>query len=777
MKERGFQGLAALGLVFFCRPLFFGQTFFYRDLYLYFLPIRKLGAELLRAGEWPLWNPWLHGGMPFAADIMNSAFYPAQLLYLVLPAERALSVEIAAHVVLSSLAAYALARVLGLRPAAACVSGLVYGYCGFTLSQANLLLRLLAQPYIPLFLLFWHLFLVERRRRWLLLTLACGVLQVFAGAVESVAFTFAVALGWALVLPAERKTRLRRAGWWLAVGIGCAGLTAVQLVPGVEMVGQSQRGEGLEVEVVGTHSVDPRRLPEMVIPGFLGRVDRAGDGAYWGGRIVDSGFPLVLSLYAGLVPVALAAAAALRRSRPLDRYWSALLLLSLLLALGRLLPFFAAAHHWIPGFQLFRYPVKYLTLGILPLALLAGRGFEVLFGRDRDAAGRRPLVAAWGVAAVLLLVVLSWRRLHGFAAVMEEFFFDSSGDHITAGLQGPLLQVLGVWLGAVLIYQMFCLRARPWLPWVLVAFIAWDLTSAGAPVNPTMPADRLRQVPPVAELALRGLGDGRLYRDPPPGSLALVAPTDEVSWSVRWNQEILRYFLGAWYGLPMIYHDDINGLAPSRVMRLERAVASVPWEEKLPLLSAASVRRIVTHEDLDLPGIERLAAIENASGTPFFLYRNGFAADRARLVTIVHPAASLGEAIGAMLSPGFDPRVHAVLEGFSPPPLPPSGPCAGAAAVETVAATVLRRVLTVDSECAEALVLSEVWYPGWEARVDGRRVPLLRANAAFQAVWLEPGSHRVELRFVPRSLFWGLAVSALTLVALTVALTVPARRV
>ena len=58
------------------------------------------------------------------------------------------------------------------------------------------------------------------------------------------------------------------------------------------------------------------------------------------------------------------------------------------------------------------------------------------------------------------------------------------------------------------------------------------------------------------------------------------------------------------------------------------------------------------------------------------------------------------------------------------------------------------------------LVLSEVYYPGWRAYVDGAEEPLLRANYAFRAVYLEPGLHEVRLVFAPTSWKVGLLVGA-----------------
>jgi Bacterial membrane protein YfhO len=65
------------------------------------------------------------------------------------------------------------------------------------------------------------------------------------------------------------------------------------------------------------------------------------------------------------------------------------------------------------------------------------------------------------------------------------------------------------------------------------------------------------------------------------------------------------------------------------------------------------------------------------------------------------------------------------------------------------------------------LVLSEAWYPGWTATVDGSPAPVLRGDWALRAVPLPPGRHRVDLRYHPGwlPLGGGVTVAALLLVA------------
>jgi hypothetical protein len=58
------------------------------------------------------------------------------------------------------------------------------------------------------------------------------------------------------------------------------------------------------------------------------------------------------------------------------------------------------------------------------------------------------------------------------------------------------------------------------------------------------------------------------------------------------------------------------------------------------------------------------------------------------------------------------------------------------------------------------LVLSDQWYPGWTATVDGKPAAILRGDVALRAVSLSPGAHRVRFRYEPRWPLNGLAVLA-----------------
>jgi uncharacterized membrane protein YfhO len=73
-------------------------------------------------------------------------------------------------------------------------------------------------------------------------------------------------------------------------------------------------------------------------------------------------------------------------------------------------------------------------------------------------------------------------------------------------------------------------------------------------------------------------------------------------------------------------------------------------------------------------------------------------------------------------------------------------------------------------------VILDPFYPGWTATLDGKPVPILRADFAFQAVAVPAGRHELRLTYRNRWVGIGAAVSLGTLALLLAALAVRARR-
>ncbi|MBN1286987.1 MAG: YfhO family protein [Anaerolineae bacterium] len=136
------------------------------------------------------------------------------------------------------------------------------------------------------------------------------------------------------------------------------------------------------------------------------------------------------------------------------------------------------------------------------------------------------------------------------------------------------------------------------------------------------------------------------------------------------------------------------------------------------------------------------------------VYENRRAQPLARVVPRAVSTAQPMEAWDAIHAPNWDPGTVVYVE---------DGPASAGGVgghVEPVAYEPGRLVYAVEVSGPAYLVLSEVYYPGWRAMIDGEPAPIYRANTAFRALYIDaPGAHTVELVFAPPSFYLGAAVS------------------
>jgi hypothetical protein len=79
-----------------------------------------------------------------------------------------------------------------------------------------------------------------------------------------------------------------------------------------------------------------------------------------------------------------------------------------------------------------------------------------------------------------------------------------------------------------------------------------------------------------------------------------------------------------------------------------------------------------------------------------------------------------------------------------------------------------RMSLAANTTRPSLLVMSEVTFPGWRAKVDGQEVELLRADYLLRAINLAPGKHDVDIYYRPRTLVVGAAITIATALILLV---------
>jgi hypothetical protein len=124
---------------------------------------------------------------------------------------------------------------------------------------------------------------------------------------------------------------------------------------------------------------------------------------------------------------------------------------------------------------------------------------------------------------------------------------------------------------------------------------------------------------------------------------------------------------------------------------------------------------------------------------------------------VVHQAEIIPDSdreIARLRDPHFDPAQAVILADGAPL----AGQGNGEA--QMMVYTPEKIVIQADTDTSSYLVLTDTYYPGWSATIDGQPADIRRADVMFRAVRLEPGAHQVEFEYRPATVYWGSRVSA-----------------
>ncbi|MER2599966.1 MAG: hypothetical protein ABTQ73_10645 [Caldilineales bacterium] len=424
-------GLAAAVLLVYAPLLLTNRVQGAGDAFTYFTPYRAFANAALRAGHLPLWNPYLFMGVPFLANPQSAVFYPLHWPWIGLDAAASLKASLALHLWLTALgSAVYVRRVARLGWAAALTAAFVWSLSGYLGARAGQINQISVAAWLP-WLLTLSAFTAPRPGRrfngvaWAVLAAALG-LHLLAGHSQS---SFIVLMGlllaaiWPLLAALSSQIAARRRGnpvafaraeagaalqhtVLLLAAIGAsAALAALQLLPTLELSALSIRSGGLSWREAVAFSLEPRGLLLTLLPSY---------GENLAARFATPAFGEYVG-YIGVIALLLAAWGLLtaRRGRLSGPRGVALAftVIGAGLALGAYNPLYLLLVRFVPGFDLFRAPARWLMLYTFGVSVLAAYGIEALAARPMRLSWPRGQRVGWVAAALLLsalLVVQQW---------------------------------------------------------------------------------------------------------------------------------------------------------------------------------------------------------------------------------------------------------------------------------------------------------------------------------------------------------------------------------
>jgi hypothetical protein len=856
--------LALMGLVaLFLWKLTFTNLILARgDMFLYFYPNWNYAADAIRHGHLPLWNPYLFMGVPFFANSQTGALYPLNLVLAWLPTTRAINLTIILHLWLAGTGGYIFARrSLGLSRLAAWLGTVTFALGGYLGAQVEHVNQLQALAWMPFLFVFFDLAL----RRWqFVFALATVVtLQLLAGHSQSV-FISLVGLGVYALWPViedivtkrwNARALARRLGVWIGAAMLGALLAAVQLIPTLELARQSMRAGGLTWHEAVSFSLSPAMLLQALLPNYRQTI-LSEYVAYIG----------IIGLALMAIGVKFQISNLKSQNQVTGRAVSIVTLLGLFLALGGYNPIYFWLIKFVPGFNLFRVPARWLVLYAFGAAMLVGVGLDQISNLKSRISNLK-----FGLAILLIVdlffasrpldrnhptapdaltdlrppvaYLLAQADRSRFLSISPIFFEpgDSAelasifADQLSPDAFYDLLiatkhkEIIGPNLS--LYYRLFAADGYDGGVLPLRNYVTFE--SLFVPADKIAPDGRLREnlrdVPDARWLALMNVRyvitdktldawlDDVFYDLQFTTALGISARREaSVAYVPRFEATALgfvSYLQGAVSlpdGTPVarvtlgfadgptqtftlragvdtaegIYtgtvahrqarvgghfvrdHPEYNDYVTRLRFDHPRVVTSIVvrpllMEGQIVVRGAALIdERTGGFQSLVISGRGRFRLVQSGDVK---IYENLDALPRAFVVPQARTAASDANALAAMNDPAFDPATLVVLNGQEAK-AEQVGTRSVPHGADIVSYEPEQVVIETNGESAGWLVLTDAWYPGWRATVDGVPVEIVRADMLFRAVPVPAGRHRVEFVYTPASLPIGTAISMVTLV-------------
>ncbi|HZT22112.1 MAG TPA: YfhO family protein [Verrucomicrobiae bacterium] len=700
------------------------QTFFYRDFGALGYPGAVFTRDCLWRGEWPLWNPYSHCGVPWLAQM--GQWYPPDWLACFLPLPWAKNFLMLAHLWFGGCGMYWLLQRWRLGHFAAAFAGFAFVFNGITLSC------LLWDNYIAA--LAWLPWVtgcaVEAWRqggRWLALAAVTSALQVLTATPELTLLTWLfLGMVWlADVFSGEVQwfTAARRIG---TVVLLAAGITMIQMLPFFDLLAHSQRNSGSADATVW--SMPGWGWANLLVPLF--HCYQAPQGPWF-----QHGQEFLASYYLGIGVLILAIIGAMGARTRIALVAIAMSLFCWIAALGPHGFFYSQIRKVFPLIGIARFPIKFTLPTAFLVPLLAAWGMEHVQGSQNR--NLRRGLAILGVMMLVLMAALLWFARQ-FPLPLDNWNATATNALERAAL---LLMLLS---GIYFLPQLKNPQAHRAVQWVILAILPFDALTHSPQIAPTLPAAVLAPglwqasgKPPV------NLGEARIMITPDAEHQLLYSRVADL------NADFLGKRLAEWYNLNLL--DGLPKVTGAVTLR----PAHFDILEKYLYYTAGGH---CGRELVDFLSVAWLSAPNNPTQ---WQARTNY----LPVITAGQKPVFAGDkkTLAAITAENFDPRQTVYLPKSARAWVNSSHQTA--CVVSNVRFGLNRVEADINATAPALVVLSQSYYHLWHAFVDGKPAALLRANLAFQAVPVPAGAHHLKLIYRDLNLVIGAMLTLLSLTA------------
>ncbi|MCB1582593.1 MAG: YfhO family protein [Xanthomonadales bacterium] len=686
-----------------------------------FLPFFTEAKRQFSQGIFPLWNPYIFAGNPLWANTQSALMFPLNWFHYVLPPPAGFTISVLFKLFLSSFLTYLFVRKIKVEHVPALFAGAAFGFSAFSVFWLN-------HPHtnvvclIPLCFYATERLLDYKNKSvfyWYAMLVA---LTLFAGHVE-IAFLTATACGlyYLIRLLQEGHFALDKILRFLFVYVFALFLAAVLIFPFVEFLFNT----AIWAERSATKQL---HIPP---PGLL--------SIFLGDLFILDGWPKnqigfhAFSPYVGMLTVFFALMAVWKRGRFV---WVFMLLslLSLAVAFGVNPLFFLVKN--TPLFS--HLPLFYFSiLAAFSLSVLAAFGMRICLQK---------MFKLKNKLMVVLIVMISLGLLHSFwmPNELEPFLEDKN-----LLLESVRFELILAMLAMMVLIVLLCFSAKypHFIGYIFVIWVFADLWSKGHTWNPAIDFENAypREMPESIEFLheqkkpFRTVGYDQILI---PSTNLLVQIHDIRGYDVPVINRYHQFFNQVLKGNNLFWYYyfakfDVNILPYLDILNVKYILSKKDLSTKIP----PHLEQVYDHEI-------KIYQNHNAKGLAYFV-------DEVIWVESAEDALEKTQEVKHKLG-------HTVVlekqKGMTKDAMD-EHLAKKTPSIEFHSTEANHIQIYANTEKPAWMVLSQSYYPGWVARVDGVKTNIFAANYVLQAIKIPAGSHQVSFKYQPLSFTLGWLVS------------------
>lgn len=730
----------------FQRIIFKGEIFYFRDILYYAYPMKHFIWESFQQGDMPFWQTSIMGGVPFFALMHPAALYPFSALFFLEDFNSAFNLFFLLQHWALAAGTYILCRFWGISSQGSLGSALTALLGGYFLSISSFHNHFQSGIWLPFIFFSFLNYIQTGKKRYFLAAILCQTFQVLGGSPESCLFTVALLLPYSLFCVPDngRVDGVAKRSCSLGLVIACSlGLSAIQLLPTYFLMEHSLRGQGMSFEASVRWAMDWSELKSFLLPvnfrNFMMRPHL--DWNYF-----------LQSSYMGLLPILFFIFALSLHGNRIVYFWSTVFIAGIFFALGSNNPLYIYFFNYVPGFDSFRYPEKFLFLSAFALVFLTGYGIDHL----PQVLQKRKILFKWLLPALGLAIISISLKSPG------------------RGIITPILILTILSICAKRLYDKKSDPIR--FQWILVILIFLDLGYRNFPLIPTISRSYYEAAPQLLDHTASKDWPYRVYS----GDLSAKTlhtkkrfPSERTHHLISLTlKEQLYPNLSGIYGV-----ESVDGKTGIRLKGPEKWVDNfihAPADMRTRILERSNVRKWVTNQnqvEVEFPKERNSKAVKelslgfpiNGSYDPMLKYIKlktveTFSNPLPRSYIVPQTQiAKPEEVLETYYDPEFDPRKTALVEET----VSLDG-CSGYGKIHTLVYRPNKLTIQAHADGDCFLVLMDNDFPGWSAYVNGEEAKIFRANFFYRGLLLESGENKIEFEFVPVGYYSGAAISILT---------------